>query len=63
MNNCEIISKGSSVGGISGYVQQNSQHAPRYCYVNNTKIEGSSKVGGIVGEIKDGPIYGCIVNA
>lgn len=44
-------------------MQQNSQHAPRYCYVNNTKIEGSSKVGGIVGEIKDGPIYGCIVNA
>ncbi len=44
-------------------MQSNNQHAPRYCYVDNTKIEGSSKVGGIVGEIRDGPIYGNIVNA
>ena len=63
VDNCEIISKGDVVGGVSGYIYGNSLHSPRYCYVDSTKIEGRSKVGGIVGVIHDGPIYGCLVNA
>lgn len=63
VDNCEIISKGDSVGGISGRIASNSQHAPKYCYVKNSKIEGNSKVGGVCGEIRDGPIINNLVNA
>ena len=63
IENCEIISKGSSIGGIAGIVQQNQAHAPQRCYVDNTKIEGRSKVGGVIGEMIDGTMNSNIVNA
>ena len=58
--NCEVISKGSSVGGLAGQLAQNKAHAPRSSYIENTKVEGTSKVGGIVGEMRDGELNGNI---
>ena len=63
VNNCKIISKGDIVGGISGWVGLNGSHGPQYCYVYNSKIEGNSKVGGVIGEIRDGPVRNCMVDA
>ncbi len=62
--NCEVVSLGNSVGGVAGYdAFGNGIHAPERCYVENTKVEGRSKVGGLVGEIRDGNLIYCTVNA
>ena len=58
----EVISKGDSVGGVVG-VSQSFGHGPRYCYVENTTVEGRSKVGGITGEIQTGDLLYGSVNA
>ena len=60
---CEIISKGDAVGGIAGYILQNSGHGARNSYVYNSKVTGKSMVGGLVGQMRDGPLYNCIINA
>ncbi len=60
--NCNIISSGDTVGGIAGQITNNSDHGTRNCYISDTKIEGRSKVGGIVGEMIDGRVDENIVN-
>ena len=59
VKNCEIISKGESVGGIAG----RSWHHIYNSYVEETKVEGTSKVGGIVGEKIGSDVYNTYTNA
>ncbi len=56
VDNSQILSKGDVVGGISGHVECNSSHGPINCYAKDSVVEGNNKVGGILGEIRDGPI-------
>ena len=59
-----ISSKGNYVGGIVGSnVTVNSNNNYYYNFIQNTTIEGYSKVGGIVGQYKRGTIDYNYVNA
>ena len=61
VKNSRIISQGSQVGGIAGY-HGTWGNIPS-SYVQNTTIEGYSKVGGIAGETVAGTIVRDYVNA
>ena len=41
---------------VAGHVEFNNQHGPTNCYAKDSVVEGNNKVGGILGEIRDGPI-------
>ncbi len=56
-----IYSLGNQVGGIAG-IRENGYHI-NYSFVQNTEIQGYSKVGGLIGELKTGGIRYCYVNA
>ena len=58
------MSIGESAGGLIGWARYGSgSYGARFCYIDDTRIEGRNKVGGIVGEFSSGTIYGCLVNA
>ena len=58
------MSIGESAGGLIGWASYGSEsYGARFCYIDDTRIEGRNKVGGIVGEFSSGTIYGCLVNA
>ena len=61
VKNSRIISQGSQVGGIAGY--HGTWGNILSSYVQNTTIEGYSKVGGIAGETVAGTIVRDYVNA
>lgn len=63
VDSCEIVSKGESVGGIAGKGGGWSGHAPRDCYVVNTNVKGSSRVGGLSGACISQPYTRNVVNA
>ena len=59
VENSEIISNGQDVGGIVGHSEREIYNS----YVKDTKVEGASKVGGIVGEKVANYIYNTYTNA
>ena len=61
VKNSKIQSYGSQVGGIIGLYNYGGQI--QYNYVQDTTIEGYSKVGGILGEVRDGDFLDNYVDA
>ena len=55
----KITSKGESVGGISGTSTSDIYNS----YTKDTIVEGTNKVGGIVGENMSGKVYNTYTNA
>ena len=55
----EIISKGKSVGGLVGF----SSNYIYNSYVKGAKVEGTNKVGGIIGEKTNYYVYNTYTNA
>ena len=68
VENSQIITKGAKVGGIAGYVYMEPSDGSggeyiQNCYVKDTSVEGNSKVGGLIGSIRNGNIYYNYTNA
>ena len=55
-----IYSLGSQVGGIAG--TRGTESHINYSFVQDTEIQGYSKVGGLIGELKTGGINYCYAN-
>lgn len=61
VKNCTIVSKGSYVGGATGY--EGSGGVVQQVFVQDTTVEGLRNVGGIAGLLRQGSVNYCYTNA